>query len=76
VRLILPTHTGLQGRRKSSCVIEVDIDGLFAVPLPRFHLFLVSGRSDDLDVRRSVSRIEAIALPVRPLAPSTRLALL
>jgi hypothetical protein len=44
----------LQGRRKSSCVIEVEIDGLFAVPLPRFHLFLVPGRSHDLDIRRSI----------------------
>src|SRR4030095_16357698 len=31
-----------------------EIDSLFSVPLPRFHLFLLSGRSHDLDIHRFV----------------------
>src|SRR5438105_14333261 len=44
----------LQGRRTSSCVIEVEIDGSFGVALPRFHLFVVSSGTHDLDVRRAI----------------------
>ena len=49
----------LQRRRKGSCVVELEIDCLFAFQFPRFHLLLFSGCAHDLDICRPAIESES-----------------
>src|SRR5260370_2431670 len=56
----------LQCRRKGSCVVELEIDCLFAFPFPRSHLFLLSGCAHALDVSLPPLQTRTDSSPPQP----------